>query len=357
MNTKAMGKRRKRKQRFRTKCIRNCIVCMFVALSVGIAMGYAWGWNEGSNVTTRAAASPNDLCVISEEEGTAYGFKTSSASVPTFLAVSPAITDVNGIYWGTKENPFRIGNAYSLMADTTATGEAHADPATVSFASQNISVALVDSYTPKHYEYFYGNEYRLSGTEAAVVLRISSDKHCNPQTAIVLNLETASGEVLEGYPLMNAAISGEYVTETAAGQALTVYKRFQYDANNPAVYLTLTHFQNGQAVKAYFLLESASKVPSKPTMASATNTPQLDVTPTPTPIMSYQTLTHGDCGDAVVELQERLIELGYLTGEADGIFGNMTLTAVKEAQRIGNMEQTGIADEVFQIYLFSTDVQ
>ena len=108
------------------------------------------------------------------------------------------------------------------MTDTTATGEAHDDPATTPFVSQNLSVALVDFYPPEHYEYFHGNEYRLSGTEAAVVLRISSDKPCNPQTTIILNLRTASGEVLEDYPLMDTAISGEYVTDIGAGQALTV---------------------------------------------------------------------------------------------------------------------------------------
>ena len=41
------------------------------------------------------------------------------------------------------------------------------------------------------------------------------------------------------------------------------------------------------------------------------------------------TLAKGDTGDAVRKVQKRLIALGYLSGNADGCFGNMTMDAVK----------------------------
>ncbi len=42
--------------------------------------------------------------------------------------------------------------------------------------------------------------------------------------------------------------------------------------------------------------------------------------------------------------QQKLIELGYLTGEADGIYGPTCEEAVKRYQREHNLEETGIAD-------------
>ena len=64
--------------------------------------------------------------------------------------------------------------------------------------------------------------------------------------------------VLNSYHLIDKAISGESVTSMEAGQTYTFYKRFQYDPNGAALYLTLTHYHDGQATKAYFLLETAS---------------------------------------------------------------------------------------------------
>ena len=40
-------------------------------------------------------------------------------------------------------------------------------------------------------------------------------------------------------------------------------------------------------------------------------------TPAITPNAAYKTLSVGDKGERVLELQQRLIELGYYAGEAD----------------------------------------
>lgn len=67
----------------------------------------------------------------------------------------------------------------------------------------------------------------------------------------------------------------------------------------------------------------------------------------------YNTLEQGSRGEAVQVLQERLIELRYLSGTADGIYGNMTTEAVRLAQQAFDMEPTGTADAVFQQALYS----
>ena len=51
----------------------------------------------------------------------------------------------------------------------------------------------------------------------------------------------------------------------------------------------------------------------------------------------------GAKGEAVVRLQTRLKELGYLKGEADGDFGNATRSAVRSFQRRNDLDTDGIA--------------
>lgn len=46
------------------------------------------------------------------------------------------------------------------------------------------------------------------------------------------------------------------------------------------------------------------------------------------------TIRYADRGDQVVKLQERLIQLGFLTGEADGQYGKGTAAAIAKFQRI-----------------------
>ena len=49
----------------------------------------------------------------------------------------------------------------------------------------------------------------------------------------------------------------------------------------------------------------------------------------------------GDSGSAVRKVQKRLIALGYLSGSADGSFGNMTKDAVKAFQQNNGLKVTG----------------
>lgn len=66
----------------------------------------------------------------------------------------------------------------------------------------------------------------------------------------------------------------------------------------------------------------------------------------------YTTLQLWSKGEAVTELQERLIDLGYLDGLADGIYGEQTQSAVAMFQEQSGMEPTGIADAGTQEALF-----
>ena len=64
-------------------------------------------------------------------------------------------------------------------------------------------------------------------------------------------------------------------------------------------------------------------------------------------------LSHGSRGAEVSRLQEKLKILGYLTGRADGIFGQKTARAVTAFQQRNKLAQDGIAGERTQRLLFS----
>ena len=68
---------------------------------------------------------------------------------------------------------------------------------------------------------------------------------------------------------------------------------------------------------------------------------------------SYTTLRKGATGTAVVTLQTRLIELGYLTGDADGKYGIATAEAVTLFQKNNGLLRDGIAGKDTQTKLYS----
>lgn len=82
---------------------------------------------------------------------------------------------------------------------------------------------------------------------------------------------------------------------------------------------------------------------------------ELTLEPEPTPEPAYQELSKGSNGDAVVQLQERLKALGYLTGKSDGAYGNGTASAVSAFQARAGLSQTGTADAATQEMLFQED--
>lgn len=89
-----------------------------------------------------------------------------------------------------------------------------------------------------------------------------------------------------------------------------------------------------------------------------TPTPEPTPTPTQTPIPSptavaYTTLKKGANGPSVKKLQQALIDLGYLTGEADGDFGQNTLDAVTMFQAVNGLSADGIAGTQTQTMLYS----
>lgn len=85
------------------------------------------------------------------------------------------------------------------------------------------------------------------------------------------------------------------------------------------------------------------------------STVQPTATPAPTRVVyTYTRLEQGDEGEEVTRLQNRLKELGYLSGNADGKFGANTKTAVKAFQKALGLSQTGVATVSLQEKLFTS---
>ena len=78
----------------------------------------------------------------------------------------------------------------------------------------------------------------------------------------------------------------------------------------------------------------------------ATAPPAQPPAPTPAPATPEPTrssaLRNGDQGTDVAYVQQRLRELGYLSGNADGVFGNATERAVKDFQAANGLTADGV---------------
>ena len=97
----------------------------------------------------------------------------------------------------------------------------------------------------------------------------------------------------------------------------------------------------------YIVLKTVKKIKETPT-------------PTPVPTLSpeedaggYTVLKKGSSGAEVQALQEALIELGFLTGKADGNFGDATEKAVIAFQQKNSYPDTGLVDANIQAFLYS----
>ena len=102
---------------------------------------------------------------------------------------------------------------------------------------------------------------------------------------------------------------------------------------------------------------SAYEVSSGTAAPTASPTPVpnvIYVTPAPTVAgYTFSRLEYGDEGEEVTRLQNRLIELGYMSpGSADGKYGETTKAAVKSFQGALGLSKTGIANINLQQKLF-----
>ena len=92
-----------------------------------------------------------------------------------------------------------------------------------------------------------------------------------------------------------------------------------------------------------------------PTLAP-TQVPTPSPTPTVTPAPAYEgLLSYKSHGLRVIQLQEKLKELNYYTGEIDGVFGDGTRKAVVAFQKRNQLQADGIVGQMTFAALFGDD--
>ena len=97
-----------------------------------------------------------------------------------------------------------------------------------------------------------------------------------------------------------------------------------------------------EAFQAYCGFEATGEKDEK-TLGMLFGDPAALPTPSPTPMAKGA--RDGEGVTDIKDIQERLRELNYLAGNADGIFGAGTENALKAFQELNGLEITGIADE------------
>ena len=162
---------------------------------------------------------------------------------------------------------------------------------------------------------------------------------------------TGTGLTATGYPYKtittdsvnlrsSASTSSKRLTTIPKGASITVLQLSGSWAK--VAYSSYT----GWAMKDY--IQVAAIVAATAAPSTGSNYDNVVIGPT-----TYQTLQNGSDGEQVQALQEALIELGFLSGKADGIYGSGTANAVIAFQRKNGYPLTGVADANLQALIFS----
>lgn len=177
------------------------------------------------------------------------------------------------------------------------------------------------------------------------------------QSGEVVYDETPKPSTQEGYTLLQKGSEGAEVTKLQNRLIQLGYMADKADGDyggvtEKAVKLfqaSLGWEQTGVAtasLQSYLYSGSAPKYTGSNPAAPATKAPQLP---------RYTQLSPGDTGNAVKNMQKRLMELGYFDGELGGNYLTKTTAAVKLFQKSIGWEQTGVATAALQEKLFSAD--
>lgn len=236
-----------------------------------------------------------------------------------------------------------FGESYDFTTQINPDGTARFSTEDPNFETLSFTLTMKDYMLPSDFASKWGNVYKLQGTEAGAGFELTLHDYTGtativPQNIIKIVLQSESGNTENpGFQLMDAEIAGQPDVSVKSNEPKTLWKRYTFsNAGEPMEYLAVTTYNNGAVQTILFELES-------------------DVVPTPDPAQQYTTLSRGTKSDAVLDLQKRLIELGYLSGKADGSYGEKTQTAVTKAQKDFGMEENGTATPEFQVRLFSDE--
>lgn len=165
-----------------------------------------------------------------------------------------------------------------------------------------------------------------AGYNTQTVLYSDAAKRADTAASDVISSSKAAtlrygSEGTEVQTLQNKLISLGYLTGAADGKFGSATRR------------AVKAFQQANGLKADGIVGAATQAKLGDGTASSG---------TVSNTVPYVTLYKGATGEAVKAMQNRLIALGYLTGKADGKFGNQTSLALIAFQRANGLKADGI---------------
>jgi len=167
----------------------------------------------------------------------------------------------------------------------------------------------------------------------------STSSSVNPPTLSKNNILLNSGEQTVVYISGTGSYYVANNTNTNAATVLISASAATVYANNAGAANISICQSGGQCVTLYVTVTVASN------STTSANTITTTTTPTATPTGSAFTLTrylgYGDKGSDVLELQQVLAKLGYLSATPNGYYGLGTKAAVKKFQAAKGIRQTG----------------
>ena len=304
--------------------------------SDAVAEPEANGAPQAEDAATAQNAPEGDDAPQAEDAATEAkdGAETAEAADPDAEAQSQATGDGPQVV---AIVPY--GESFTYTTEINAEGNARVEATDEPYETVCFMQTMKDYMRPTDYAAKYATQYKMQGDEAGASFELTLIDYTGtttiiPQNVVDVGLRSESGNTVEhGYQLMDAEIDGKYGIALSTNTPTTFYKRFSYPADGEDMkYLVITTYKNGQTQMILFELE--------------------DDKPEPEPEVIYPVLQRGLVNDDVLNMQNRLVELGYLNVTPDGTFGPKTEEAIKSAQAAFGMEVNGIADNAFQQKLF-----
>lgn len=345
-----------RERRLRRKYQKRIFLAVVISLIVGLVVGFIFGMQIGKKSSTTeivevpVAVTPEALTLATEApvftepaeptEAPVVETKDEATEAPVVVVSEPVVTAEPTATPVPTPTPapeaervvsVPFGRRQVIKTDVNLNGTTE---------QLNFQVTVGRYMTPEYYDINYSNKYQLTGTEAGVEFELVLNDYMGkdavlPQNVLDISVETADGTVETGYQLVDAEIHGKNEVVIDTNIPTMFYKRFSYSRSvGDMSYLNITATADGVTTKYQFELDE----PLRPVA-------------TPTPEVTLRPIVKGEKGDDVKILQQQLIDLGYLTGTADGDFGGKTEKAIKAAQEDFGQEPTGIADHAFRTAL------
>lgn len=201
------------------------------------------------------------------------------------------------------------------------------------------------------FEAAYGRAQTGVATEAMQEVLYSDNARTYQQAFGSQATPTPTANTTGNYTLLSYGSKGDAVRRLQARLVELGYLQSTVTGN----YMNKTVEAVSKFQKAIGLSETGVATASLQEALFSSSAPRYNAsTPTATPTTGYTQLSFGSTGQAVAEMQQRLIDLGYLSGSADGLYYQATVEAVKAFQEALGWTPTGIASTDVLAVLFSS---